>query len=189
MLGKIPWIKLVGVTGSVAAYNADKGADIDLMVISKKNRLWLTRLFVAIMLKISNLYVRTDSEPGKFCPNIFISEEELEWPKDSQNIYTAHEVAIMQPVVDKNNSYFDFIKSNDWIKKYLPNIDIYKDTVNKKKDIKSHAFNFVEFLAQVIQLGYMKNKKTNEITTSKLIHFRKNDNSKWILENFNKTKK
>jgi hypothetical protein len=30
----------------------------------------------------------------------------------------------------------------------------------------------------------MKNKKTKETTTSKVIHFNKNDNSEWILKKY-----
>ncbi|HAI63061.1 TPA: hypothetical protein DCL89_02425, partial [candidate division WWE3 bacterium] len=46
-LGGIPWIKMIAVTGSLAAYNPEKDSDIDIMIITGKNRVWLTRGFVA----------------------------------------------------------------------------------------------------------------------------------------------
>ena len=42
ILTKVPWIKMIAMTGSVANQNAVEGADIDLLFITEKNRLWIT---------------------------------------------------------------------------------------------------------------------------------------------------
>jgi len=46
ILRKIPWVKMVGVTGALAMRNAEKKDDIDLLIIAVKNRLWLTRFLL-----------------------------------------------------------------------------------------------------------------------------------------------
>src|SRR5690606_20306217 len=51
-LSKIPWIEFIGVTGSVAAANALDNDDIDLFFVTKRNRLWLSRGFVFLILVI-----------------------------------------------------------------------------------------------------------------------------------------
>jgi len=51
-LKKIPSIQAIFLTGSVAVGNAKKEADIDLMIVTKPNTLWLTRLLVFIFLKL-----------------------------------------------------------------------------------------------------------------------------------------
>jgi len=44
-IGGIPWVKMVAITGSLAAYNPEKDSDIDMMIITKQNRVWITRGF------------------------------------------------------------------------------------------------------------------------------------------------
>src|SRR3989344_1207855 len=44
VLRLIPTIVFVGITGSLAMKNSNPESDIDLMIITKKDSLWLTRL-------------------------------------------------------------------------------------------------------------------------------------------------
>jgi len=50
-LEKIPWIKLLALTGPLAASNPQEKGDVDVFVVAQKKRLWLTRLFVVLYLK------------------------------------------------------------------------------------------------------------------------------------------
>ena len=50
ILKHIKWIKLIGITGSLAVKNSDEKDDIDLFFITSKNRLWLTRGLVVVLL-------------------------------------------------------------------------------------------------------------------------------------------
>ena len=42
-LALVPFLRLVGVTGSLTSYNTKEQSDFDLLIIIKKNRLWLGR--------------------------------------------------------------------------------------------------------------------------------------------------
>jgi predicted nucleotidyltransferase len=185
LLKTIPWIKLLGVTGSVAAYNADKRSDIDIFIITSKNRLWLTRGFTALLLKIVNAYVRVDAEPGKICPNLFIDESYLTWPPEKRNVYTAHEICMLQPIFQRDDAYFRFLKANDWVKKYFPNFVLDYPEAFKVKSKKS-IVDEIEKYVMGLQISYMRKKKTKEITEKHIIHFNKHDNGPRILEAFKK---
>ena len=50
----IPWVKLVGVSGSVAMENAKKVDDIDFFIITQKNRLWISRILLLLILELSD---------------------------------------------------------------------------------------------------------------------------------------
>ena len=52
ILFKIPTIKFVGVTGSLAMMNANENSDIDLMIITSRGTLWLSRLVILVLLVI-----------------------------------------------------------------------------------------------------------------------------------------
>ena len=75
LLGTIPWIKMIAITGSVAAHNAERGDDIDLFIITQGNRLWLTRGFTTLLLTIVGKYAVGKNNKEKLCCNIFIDEK------------------------------------------------------------------------------------------------------------------
>ena len=186
LLRKIPWIRLLAITGSVAAYNTDKNSDIDVFIITTKNRLWLTRGFVAATLKILGIYITRDADPGKICPNLLIDETALAWPDKERSVFTAHEIVLMQPLINKGNAYFAFLKANTWVKNYFPNFQVDTEFTSKKSGAESKLVDLLEKLAMRAQTYYMKKKKTSEVTKPHMIHFKKNDNSGWILEGYNK---
>jgi len=181
-LNTIPWIKLLCITGSVAAYNADKNADIDVFIVCTKNRLWLTRFFTVVMLKVLGKY-RSDTEPaGRICPNIYVDEKSIIWPKNKRNLYVAQEIIMMHPIINKDNTYFKFIESNDWIFEYFRNFAVDTSvTPHTNLNRQSRLVNIAEDILRRYQVWYMKKRKTNEITEKHLIHFNREDWTEKIL--------
>ena len=180
MLAKIPFIRLVCVTGAVSAGNAKENDDIDIMVVSSRGRLWLTRFLTVLLLKKKKMYRRDGDEKRKICPNIFIDEENLGWGGGS-NIYTAHEIILAKPVFDRGGYYFKFLKANTWIKNHFANF-VFGETPRIPAR-KPSAFMFypVEKMLMLSQLLYMRRKKTTEVTTSKVIHFKRTDHTDAVI--------
>lgn len=119
----IPTIKMVAVTGALAMENSNENDDIDLLIITSKNRLWLTRFLTVILLElVAKRRHPTDKEvKDKICLNMFLDEGHLEVPKKEQDLFSAHEVYQLKPILDKNGTYQKFLKANLWSKKYLAN--------------------------------------------------------------------
>jgi predicted nucleotidyltransferase len=184
LLGQIPWVRMVAVTGSVAAYNADQKSDIDVFIISAPNRVWLTRFMTVLLLKLLGRYRTDGNEAGKICPNLYVDEDHMHWPKNKQNIYIAQEIVMMRPVVSKNNAYFRFINANKWIFKYNANfkIDLSLKNSPKKKIAQSGTVNAIERTLMQLQKAYMKSRQTKELTSTGLIHFNRDDWSETILK-------
>ncbi|MFK7800092.1 MAG: radical SAM protein [Anaerolineae bacterium] len=112
MLSKLPFVRMVAVTGSLAVNNPDQKADIDFFIITEPDRLWLTRLLV---ISIVRLAARNGIE---LCPNYFITSDNLEI--QSQNLYTAREISQMVPLKGLD-MYQQFRKANRWTLNHLPN--------------------------------------------------------------------
>lgn len=184
ILKAIPWIKMICVTGSVAAYNTEKESDLDIFIVTEKNRLWLTRGFTAVLLKITGRYPRQKTPFTKICANLFVDESNLTWPKKKQSIYTAYEIVLMQPLINKEDTYFRFVKENNWIFKYFNNIKINYPKKFPALKKQSKLLNILDNLALKSQSKYMEKKQTREITTKHFIHFRKNDNSQRIIKEY-----
>jgi len=121
VLSLVPSIKFVGITGSLAMLNADSEADIDLIVICKKDTLWTSRLLGLILLRFAGVKVRSKNNPDtqdRICTNIWLSEDSLSFRE--RNIYTAHEIVQIVPLVDKNNCFEKLLSKNKWVGEYWP---------------------------------------------------------------------
>jgi predicted nucleotidyltransferase len=164
VLAKLPGIKGVFVTGALSMNNAEEESDIDLMIITKKNLLWTTRFFTYLLLKIMNASVRKPKEENqkdKLCLNIWLDESTLSWNKKDRNIYSAHEIAQVIPILNKGNIYQTFLQKNSWILDFWPNSVRIESTKDKK--IKSAGTTGIfEKVAFWLQYKYMKNKITKE---------------------------
>ena len=184
LLAKIPWLTLLAVTGTAAAYNAAQGDDVDIFIVSKHARLWLTRFFTVLILKTCNKY-RTEKNPqDKICPNIFLDEHVMAWDKSKRNLYIAHEVVMMSPVINKNNAYFKFIDENRWAFEFFGNLPPAEKVRYEILKPKSSAVNLLEKLLMRFQIWYMAQKITTEEITENLIHFNKGDHTQFVLKKY-----
>jgi len=184
LLKKIPFIKMIAITGSLSMFNAKDSSDIDLMVVTRKERLWTTRLLSILLLTLCGIKMRRwgdKNEKNKICINIWIDESALTWVKNDRNFYTAHEIAQIIPLFDRENVYQKFLNKNSWLKEYWPNsVKIekikkyrkYKKLNVVEKVIEKLSFNFQKF--------YMKKKRTREVVNSKKAFFHPIDRSKDI---------
>ncbi len=121
ILRLIPWIKLIGVTGALAMSNAEKEDDIDLLIITSKNRLWLTRGLVVSFLRLVGVYRQPGKIKDKICPNMLLDEEHLALPEKERDLFSAHEVLQMKPLWQKEGTYQRFVRANQWSQEFLPN--------------------------------------------------------------------
>jgi hypothetical protein len=186
---KIPFIKFVGVTGSLASYNFDfEKDDIDLFFICSKNRLWITRFFVVLILKLLNIYVNNSDPKLKICPNLYISEDSLSWNSEKRSLYVAHEIIMMQPLVNKDDYYFKFIVENNWIKEFIPNFEINYELVSNVENRDLTILDLLENILMFVQLFFMKVRYGSEILKKDIIHFIKVDHSVTVLEDYEKIK-
>jgi hypothetical protein len=181
-LKKIPWIKLFAVTGSTAAYNKTSEDDIDVFIVTQTNRLWLTRFFTYLILKLLDLY-RTDAHSkDKLCTNLFVDESRSSWSQD-QNIYIAHEIVTMLPLINKNNSYLEFLNKNVWVSSIFPNFKFFASPTDNVV-VRNFPMDLLEKMVCKLQLTYMKPKRTVETVQSHVAHFNKSDSKDEILSKY-----
>lgn len=195
VLSFIPWIRMISITGALAMNNSDKKADIDFLIITAKDRLWLTRLIIILTLEILGKRPKLEKNDlkDKICPNLFLDETALKIPFKKQNLFTAHEIAQMKPIFNKNKTYEKFLKENQWIRKYLPQAiepSVLKLKLKTKKSSRFNIFNpifsFLEKLSYQFQLSYMKPKVTSESISPHFAFFHFQDTSKEVLEEYKK---
>jgi len=117
-------ILMIGITGSVAAGYPKDGDDIDLMIVTKKDSLWLTRLLLRLFVLIKKIPHRgygKKENGNEFCFNLWLEEDVLKLPKSRQNLKNAMDSILMIPILNRNSIYEKFLRENKWISKYLAN--------------------------------------------------------------------
>lgn len=123
----VPWIELVGISGSCAMDNATQDDDLDIFIISAPGRIWLSRVSAICIAKITGKHrkyqdVQKGNYAGKICLNLFFDKNAVEIPQDRRNLYTAHEVVQMRPMMMRGEVYALFIQANSWVQEYFPNV-------------------------------------------------------------------
>jgi predicted nucleotidyltransferase len=125
-LAGFPFVKGVAVSGSLSKNFADETSDIDLFIITSRNRLWIARTFLHGFKKLTFLV----NKQHLFCMNYFIEEDHLEIAE--KNIFTATEIATLLPL-EGNEAFENFYAANLWTKSFLPNKYLRVSTANKIK--------------------------------------------------------
>jgi len=191
ILSFVPWIKMIAITGALAMKNSDKDDDIDFLIITTENRLWMTRFLLALILEILGKRRRPNDKKfkDKICLNMFLDETALSLSKGKRNLFTAHEICQMRPIFNRNHTYEKFIKENLWVKDYLPNGIVNSPRARLaarqvKAGQKSKLFDFLENLTYKFQTNYMRSKKTNEQIFPNYAFFHPQGNGQKILQKY-----
>ena len=162
-------ILFLGITGSVAAGYPKKNNDIDLIIITKINKLWITRLKLRFFIKTNKIPHRKfggKEKADEFCFNLWLDEESLGLKKEKQNLKNAVDLILMKPLINRKQTYEKFILANGWAKEYVATGYSLKPTLPslEKGGFKNGNFfdRMVNWLVFWPQFLYMRKKIKNE---------------------------
>lgn len=190
----IPTVKMVGITGALAMNNCEEKDDIDLLIVASENCLWLTRLLILLISPILGIRRRKSKDivvKDKICFNLFLEENHLKI--EPENLFLAHEIVQVKPILDKDQTYRKFMEENSWVKEYLPNAkksyDVQCTMYNsQKRNLISQYLNllisFLNTLAFKLQYLYMKPKMTIEKVSLHQAFFHPKDISEKIEKEY-----
>jgi hypothetical protein len=112
LITRLPFVRLVAITGSLAAANADTSDDIDYLIVTASGRVWLTRALTMLVVRLASLAGVT------LCPNYILSESALALA--DHDLYTARELLQMKPI-GRPSTYTRMLAANGWYQDLLPN--------------------------------------------------------------------
>jgi len=188
LLSHVPTIHLIAISGNLAVENAEQKDDIDFFVITQAHSLWITRLLILVLLEITGKRrIKKDvKEEDKICVNMLIDETGLAFSQRRQDLYTAHEIAQLKPLINKNSTYEQFIAANSWIQQFLSNIVVPKPIRHTEVGKLRSFLSRFEYFAKKIQLWYMHSSITKEFVSDGLVAFHPFDYKEYVLREYTK---
>jgi len=185
----IPMIKMIGITGALSMENCKEEDDIDLLIITGADCLWLTRLLIILLSPLLGIKRRKPADisvKDKICFNLFLEENHLKI--EPENLFLAHEICQVKPIFGRDTTYEKFLNENRWVNKYLPNAASILKVKYQKSKPKLKAKNlflyFFNLIAFYLQYLYMKPKMTIERVNLHQAFFHPKDLSNKIQKEF-----
>lgn len=112
VLRLLPFVRMIAITGALSMKNSAADDDIDVLIVTTPDRVWLTRAFAIALVYVGKLFGDT------LCPNYVISERAL--ALDKRTLFVAHEFIQMVPIYGR--AVYDRMRAaNPWIQNVLPN--------------------------------------------------------------------
>ncbi len=167
----LPFVKLVALSNLIGRHNMRDESDIDIFIISGKNRLWLSRFFCAGLMKLLNKRPTKENKRDKICLSFYVDSDHLDLSnlslENAEDWYFYYWLAGLYPLYDEGSYYLRLMQANQWLKNYLPNIDFFisNQSYNPALKFRSKApfilrsfhnfLNFLEIRLKRLQLKIM----------------------------------
>jgi hypothetical protein len=121
LLSCLPFIRAIFICNDVGYRNAGVESDIDLAIVTAKNKIWCARFFSTLIMAILRKRPTKKSRRDKLCLSFYISEENLNleaaaYDDDIHFVYWLHQFTPITPDLSQG-----VCAANPWTRKYLPN--------------------------------------------------------------------
>lgn len=120
-LALVPFVRGLAGSGSLALNNTKEESDLDILVITAVDRIWLARLGLLLVAEVTGRRRRHwhEQAPDKLCLNHYLSESELMIASEIRNLYTATLYSSLVPICgDKVLRRFKEV-NEEWMGQYM----------------------------------------------------------------------
>jgi len=113
MICRLPYVRMVALSGSVAHLNLEDGGDLDLFIVTRGHHVWTATLTILVLTKI--LGCRRE-----ICANFVVSDSELAF--EQQDLFTANQIIHLKPLVGAE-VMDDLLRANPFVARWYPNAE------------------------------------------------------------------
>lgn len=120
----VPFVQAVFVANTVATGSATAKSDIDIFIVVREGRIYLSRFLVTILLTIFRLKRNKKCISDRVCLCFYATEAVLDLSKikiAEPDIYLTYWIDQLLPIYDPHKTHEKIIQQNQWVKNYLPN--------------------------------------------------------------------
>jgi hypothetical protein len=123
-----PFVRFVGISGSLSKGYADEQSDFDFFIVTEFNRLWICRTILHLFKKLTFITGSQD----KFCMNYFVDTGKMEI--EEKNVFTAIELSTLIRAAGSRVFHY-LISENQWVPDFLPNLIFESQDMDDKPGI------------------------------------------------------
>lgn len=117
-LSFLPYVRMVGATGSLAMKNGTRESDWDMFVILRSGKIWIGRTMLTGFLHCIGKRRHGKKIQDRACLNYFVTDDNLEI--GTKDLFSAHEYRFLIPLFG-HDIFRKFELKNRWILEYRPN--------------------------------------------------------------------
>jgi len=120
----VPNVLTVAVCNNLAYSNVKKESDIDLFIITKRKRIWLTRLLVTAVVQLLGLRRYGKKIANRCCLSFYLTDEHLDISSLSLpggDPYLSYWLATLSPLYDCDGAFEKFWQANTKLLQQVPN--------------------------------------------------------------------
>ncbi|MBP9728202.1 MAG: hypothetical protein KBD27_02380 [Candidatus Moranbacteria bacterium] len=121
VLQYVPYVRMIGATGSLAMKHGVTGSDWDMFVVLRSGRIWMGRTVLTGFLHLIGKRRHGKKISNRACLNYFVTDDSLEIA--TKDLYSAHEYRHLIPLLSFP-LFQIFELKNRWIKNYQPNFSL-----------------------------------------------------------------
>ncbi|NDK08031.1 hypothetical protein EOM39_02175 [Candidatus Gracilibacteria bacterium] len=160
----IPGIQMIAVGNSVAMNSANNNSDIDLFIVSSKNRLWTVRILITFIFQILGVRKNNKNHKKRFCLSFFCTTNALNFEKIAikNDIYLYYWIIYLKPILDYNSTYSTFIEENKkWcnFEDYNSILEGNKNSIFYKKDTLKYNCKILNLLEKLLKYIFISKTK------------------------------
>lgn len=111
LVAALPYVRLLGLSGSVAHLNMEQGADLDLFIVTRGSRVWSTAVAVILLAKALG-------RRKTLCANFIVADTALTF--DQPDLFSANQVINLRPMVG-DDAFRELLDANPFVLDFYPN--------------------------------------------------------------------
>ncbi len=170
IVGWLPYLKGTISTGTLAMKRGGINSDWDVLVVTKKDRIWLGRLILTIWLQLLRKRRYGNKIKDRFCLNQFVTDGSLQFQE--RNEFAGNEILFSRCLGNKNSIHNNLLKNNiEWIEKNKPNFVL--RNLNSGDGISNWQNKLKFFLENLLEMfgsADLLNKISKRIMIRKIIN-------------------
>lgn len=119
----VPFVRALFVCNTVASGVASQDSDIDVLIVIRSGRMWLTRFLVTSILSLWKLRRHGKKVANRICLSFYVTDDALDMSSirwGSPDIYLAYWLTQLVPVYDPEDILSTLQKKNTWSTQYIP---------------------------------------------------------------------
>jgi len=116
LLQLVPFVRLVGLNGSLSRGAANAQSDIDFLIICKPGRIWTCRVLSVVLMALLGLKRYQNKVAGRVCLNLYHTANHLHLSCHKK--WLAQNYAYTLPFWHRGKIFAQFVRANQWIRKF-----------------------------------------------------------------------